>query len=48
VIGAFGFGNYNEKALIERIKAYAKYMYWINTHSFRYAFITYLLKQNVN
>jgi site-specific recombinase XerD len=41
-------GDENEEALTERVKAYAKYKYGINTHSLRYAFITHLLKQNVN
>jgi site-specific recombinase XerD len=41
-------GDEDEEKLIERIKTYAEYKYKVNTHSLRYAFVTHLLKQNVN
>jgi len=37
-----------EKALVNRVKSYCRYTYGFNTHSLRYAFITYLLRQGVN
>lgn len=37
-----------EDTLIERVRKYAEYHYNINTHSLRYAFITYLLRSGVN
>ncbi|MGC9132777.1 MAG: tyrosine-type recombinase/integrase, partial [Candidatus Micrarchaeia archaeon] len=37
----------NELKLIRRIKTFANYNK-INTHSLRYSYITYLLKQNIN
>jgi|GEM_PF-2933655 len=40
-------GGENEGALIERVKAYAKYRYGI-TRTLRYASIAHLLKQNAN
>jgi len=39
---------YSDKRLIDRVKHYAKRVYDFNTHSLRYAFITYLLRQGVN
>jgi hypothetical protein len=41
-------GDENKEALIEKVKAYAKYKYGINTQSLRYALITHLLKLNFN
>jgi len=38
----------NDKALRERVRATLHYYFKINTHSLRYAFITYLLKSGVN
>jgi len=38
----------NEGLLTKRVKMYAKNRLKVNTHSLRYAFITYLLKQGVN
>lgn len=38
----------DDKKLIARVKMYCLRAYKINTHSLRYAFITYLLKQNVS
>jgi integrase len=37
-----------DKALRERVRATLHYYLKLNTHSLRYAFITYLLKNNVN
>ncbi|MEM4847239.1 MAG: tyrosine-type recombinase/integrase [Thermosphaera sp.] len=37
-----------EEALTKRVKMYAKNRLGVNTHSLRYAFITYLLKEGVN
>ncbi|MEM1868148.1 MAG: tyrosine-type recombinase/integrase, partial [Thermosphaera sp.] len=37
-----------ERLLVKRVKMYAKNRLKINTHSLRYAFITYLLRQGVN
>ncbi|MEM1690869.1 MAG: hypothetical protein QXG48_05400 [Thermofilaceae archaeon] len=37
-----------ERLLIKRVKMYALRRLKVNTHSLRYAFITYLLKQGVN
>jgi Phage integrase family. len=36
------------KRLIDRVKHYCKYTYKFNTHSLRYSFITYLLRNGVN
>ena len=38
----------NDKILRERVRATLYYYFKINTHSLRYAFITYLLKAGVN
>ncbi|MEM4501773.1 MAG: tyrosine-type recombinase/integrase [Thermofilaceae archaeon] len=38
----------SEEALTKRVKMYAKNRLKVNTHSLRYAFITYLLKEGVN
>ena len=38
----------NDKVLRERVRATLHYYFKINTHSLRYAFITYLLKSGVN
>jgi integrase len=38
----------NDLVLRERIRATLHYYFKINTHSLRYAFITYLLRNNVN
>lgn len=38
----------DERKLVDRVKHYCINTYKINTHSLRYAFITYLLKQGVN
>lgn len=38
----------DDKTLVNRIKSYASQRLKINTHSLRYSFITYLLKQGVN
>ncbi|MFN3804908.1 MAG: integrase [Pyrobaculum sp.] len=38
----------NEKKLVERLKVFAKRRLGVNTHSLRYAFITYLLRQGVS
>ncbi|MEM4620564.1 MAG: hypothetical protein QW607_10170 [Desulfurococcaceae archaeon] len=38
----------DDKKLINRIKTYASQKLKINTHSLRYAFITYLLRNGVN
>ncbi|MEM4976513.1 MAG: hypothetical protein QXT64_04230 [Desulfurococcaceae archaeon] len=40
--------NVDDDVLVKRIKSYASGMLKINTHSLRYAFITYLLRQGVN
>ena len=37
-----------EKEVLNRIKVYAKKVLGLNTHSLRYAYITYLLKQGIN
>jgi integrase len=39
---------FNDKRLIDRVKHYAKRVYDFNTHSLRYAFVTYLLKQGIS
>jgi len=36
------------KKLVDRVKHYCRYTYKFNTHSLRYAFITYLLRNGVN
>jgi len=36
------------KKLVDRVKHYCRYTYEFNTHSLRYAFITYLLRNGVN
>jgi len=38
----------DDKMLVNRIKSYASQRLKINTHSLRYAFITYLLRQGIN
>ncbi|MEM4455521.1 MAG: hypothetical protein QXT28_12460 [Thermofilaceae archaeon] len=38
----------DEQLLVKRVKVYAKRRLGVNTHSLRYAFITYLLRQGVN
>jgi site-specific recombinase XerD len=38
----------DDKVLRERVRATLYYYFKINTHSLRYAFITYLLRSNVN
>jgi integrase len=38
----------DDKTLVNRLKVYCRYTYNFNTHSLRYAFITYLLRQGVN
>jgi len=38
----------NDKVLRERVRATLYYYFKLNTHSLRYAFITYLLRNNVN
>jgi site-specific recombinase XerD len=38
----------DDKVLRERVRATLYYYLKLNTHSLRYAFITYLLKNNVN
>lgn len=38
----------NDKVLRERVRAILYYYFKINTHSLRYAFITYLLRSGVN
>jgi integrase len=38
----------NDTTLINRVKTYAKRVYGFNTHSLRYAFVTYLLKQGIS
>jgi len=38
----------NEKTLTNRYKSYLKWRYGFNSHSLRYAFITYLLRQGIN
>jgi len=37
-----------EGKLINRVKTFCRSKYHVNTHSLRYAFITHLLRQNVN
>jgi integrase len=37
-----------DKRLVSRLKVYSRYTYGFNTHSLRYAFITYLLRQGVS
>jgi len=44
----FDLRNTEDKTLINRVKNYCIYTYKFNTHSLRYAFVTYLLKQGVN
>jgi len=38
----------SDKKLVDRVKSYCRYKYKFNTHSLRYAFITYLLRHGVN
>jgi integrase len=38
----------DEKVLVNRVKFYCVHTYGFNTHSLRYAFITFLLRQGVN
>ncbi len=40
--------NIDDKRLRDRVRKFLYSRYRINTHSLRYAFITYLLKNNVN
>jgi len=40
--------NVEDKVLVNRVKNYCIETYGFNTHSLRYAFITYLLRQGVN
>jgi integrase len=44
----FDLRNVENKKLINRVKNYCLYTYKFNTHSLRYAFVTYLLKQGIN
>lgn len=37
-----------DKRQVSRLKVYSRYTYGFNTHSLRYAFITYLLRQGVS
>jgi hypothetical protein len=37
-----------DKRLVSRLKVYSRYTYGFNTHSLRYVFITYLLRQGVS
>jgi site-specific recombinase XerD len=37
-----------EDKLVNRVKTFCRSKYHVNTHSLRYAFITHLLRQNVN
>jgi integrase len=37
-----------DKRIVSRLKVYSRYTYGFNTHSLRYAFITYLLRQGVS
>jgi Phage integrase family. len=36
------------RKLVDRVKHYCRYTYKFNTHSLRYSFITYLLRNGVN
>jgi integrase len=38
----------DDAKLVSRLKVYSRYTYGFNTHSLRYAFITYLLRQGVS
>ncbi|MEM4068084.1 MAG: hypothetical protein QXV17_14625 [Candidatus Micrarchaeaceae archaeon] len=40
--------NIDDRKLRDRVRKYISNKYKINTHSLRYAFITYLLKNNIN
>ena len=44
----FDLRNVEDKTLVNRVKNYCIETYGFNTHSLRYAFITYLLRQGVN
>jgi integrase len=44
----FDLRNVEDKKLINRVKNYCLYAYGFNTHSLRYAFVTYLLKGGIN
>jgi integrase len=44
----FDLRNVEDKVLVNRVKNYCIETYGFNTHSLRYAFITYLLRQGVN
>jgi site-specific recombinase XerD len=44
----FDLRNIEDKTLINRVKNYCLATFGFNTHSLRYAFITYLLRQGVN
>lgn len=40
--------NLSDKKLRDRVRKYLYNLYGINTHSLRYAFITYLIKNNIS
>jgi site-specific recombinase XerD len=44
----FDLRNVEDRILINRVKNYCLATFGFNTHSLRYAFITYLLRQGVN
>ena len=44
----FDLKDVDEKVLVNRVKFYCVHTYNFNTHSLRYAFITYLLRLGVN
>jgi site-specific recombinase XerD len=44
----FDLRNTEDRILTNRVKNYCRETYGFNTHSLRYAFITYLLRQGVN
>jgi site-specific recombinase XerD len=44
----FDLRNTEDRILINRVKNYCLYTYKFNTHSLRYAFITFLLRQGVS
>jgi site-specific recombinase XerD len=44
----FDLRDAEERKLVDRVKNYCRYTYGFNTHSLRYAFITYLLRMGVS
>jgi len=44
----FDLRNTEDKTLVNRVKNYCRETFGFNTHSLRYAFVTYLLRQGVN